>query len=255
MQSWGKDPLGDLLDDIHDPQFSTEEKLERIEKNGYWSFAYEVLHIPRSQCCLVLNALPGLILIFDRGQVGAHKVQLNSQMVKLFQILGQGETTREELVAGLWGYSYNPLRHDSLIYGLMSRVRSLLGEAEVYLVSNESGSYSLRRDFQVIQWRGAWQEKKSSMPRQGAQHNPDTKSAMLDVALNQRQRKILRYLEQNKELDLNHCLSLFEGVSKVTLSRDLSQLVERKLLLRLGRARSTSYILSSEHQSLEEKKP
>ncbi len=251
-QSWGKDPLGDLLDDLRDAQYSREEKLERIERHGYWTFAYEVLEIPRDMPCLVLNALPGLILVFDHGQVEAHKLQLHSQISKLFQILAHGETNREDLVSGLWGYAYNPLRHDTLIYGLMSRVRSLLGTAEDYLVSSESGSYSLRSDFRVIQMASSWQERMVMENIEAKERLPVLAIPELFQDINHRQRKIMRYLEQNEEIDLGVCLSLFDDVSKITISRDLSQLVDRKFLVRTGRARNTSYILNSVKNSPEE---
>ncbi len=246
-QNWGRDPLGDLIDELHDVQFSREDKLERIEKLGYWSFAYEVLDLPRQRPYLVLNALPGLILLMIHGQVEAHKLQLHSQIAKLFQILAQGETAREDLVKGLWGYTYNPLRHDALVYSLMSRVRTLLGPAESYLVSHESGSYSLRNDFTVIHLAPSWQEKSFLDKLQAAEQSGSVPE--LSNSINQRQRKILRYLEQHEEVDLASCLGLFEGISKVTLSRDLSQLVERHVLVRTGKGRSTSYILNKSQAS------
>jgi DNA-binding winged helix-turn-helix (wHTH) protein len=194
-----------------------------------------------------MNLLPGLIVVMNHGDIRTHTANPGSQLIKILQLLAQRRQTKQELIEKLWGYEYSPLRHDSLIYGLLSRVRSLLGDGQEWVSADEEG-YHLHADVQVyfhqpVNDSPRLEEAAEPQPRAPAEpypaSGPSPDTAQL---INQRQFKILRYVEQHEFINLKSCQELLADVSKVTLSRDLSFLVDQKLLVRTGKGRNTAYM-------------
>lgn len=64
------------------------------------------------------------------------------------------------------------------------------------------------------------------------------------VALNERQIKIIDYLEANKEIKNPDFNELFPNVSDDTVLRDLNDLQEKKIIAKKGRTRGARYILT-----------
>ena len=65
----------------------------------------------------------------------------------------------------------------------------------------------------------------------------------LEMGLNERQIKALTFLADKGRITNADYQSLCSSVSQETLRRDLSDLVNRNLLLRIGEKRATFYIL------------
>jgi Fic family protein len=152
-------------------------------------------------------------------------------MQKFVRLLTDGPKTKAELVHAIWGYTYHPLRHDPLIYGLVYRLRSLLGLREDWIQAQGEG-YSLRPDIKVQFFQLYANISNAPLPEE------DAKKSATD--LNIRQLRILQYLQQHETIDIQGCVELFQ-TSKVTASRDLSNLTERGLLMRSGKGRNTCY--------------
>jgi ATP-dependent DNA helicase RecG len=67
-----------------------------------------------------------------------------------------------------------------------------------------------------------------------------------DLAMNERQNKALAYIAQNQNIRSRDYQELCPDVSPETLRLDLSDLVERGILLKIGRKRGTYYILKDD---------
>ncbi|MFW7378557.1 MAG: hypothetical protein ACOH5I_07120 [Oligoflexus sp.] len=240
-ETWGRDPFGDFLDEVFDQSLAVEEKVELIQKHGYWSFIYDLLPVSRASRILAVNLLPGLIVVLNHGDVCAQKVNQSSQLIKFLHLISHKSKTKQELIQAIWGYEYHPIRHDSLIYGLLSRVRSLLGECHNWIISEED-AYRLQDDVQILFHQPTDTVKIARSPEQESEL--DALPSEVSEEMNQRHYKILRHLEQHEFINLKICQDLFADVSKVTLSRDLSFLVDKKLLMRTGKGRNTCYMKS-----------
>lgn len=66
-----------------------------------------------------------------------------------------------------------------------------------------------------------------------------------DMRLNMRQEKIIRYLVINEQIDNARCQKICNSIKR-TASRDLTGLVEKSILKRIGEKKGAYYILSSE---------
>ena len=64
-----------------------------------------------------------------------------------------------------------------------------------------------------------------------------------DLTMNERQAKALAYLQQNGRITNREYQKLCPNVSPETLRLDLSDMVERGILLKVGQKRGTYYIL------------
>ncbi|MBI3756048.1 MAG: Fic family protein [Deltaproteobacteria bacterium] len=66
-----------------------------------------------------------------------------------------------------------------------------------------------------------------------------------DLRLNMRQEKIIRYLVNNEQIDNAQCQKICNSIKR-TATRDLTGLVEKGILKRIGEKKGAYYILSSE---------
>jgi hypothetical protein len=228
---WAQDVMGDFLDSLQSHDLSLLEKIQAVLKSGLLSFLPELLSVPRTERVLYFEVEPQTLILFDHGSVYKAEGAVTTQMQKFVRLLIDGPKTKAELVHAIWGYAYHPLRHDPLIYGLVYRLRSLLGLREDWIQAQGDG-YSLRPDINV-QFFQLYANISNTVVSE-----EDTKKSATD--LNIRQLRILQYLQQHETIDIQGCVELFQ-TSKVTASRDLSNLTERGLLMRTGKGRNTCY--------------
>ena len=164
--------------------------------------------------------------------------------------LADGKRSKEDLIEAVWGYSYDPLRHDPLIYGLMGRMRHTLEEFSGWIVATDGGyqldegvsvtflSHSVKKpgtSQSVEEWDDTNQDKESS---------PFT--PFEDFDLNLRQLKFLASIKVSDLYTTNEYQKMFPSISRITASRDLNLLVKHKILKRTGKARATSYYRSTD---------
>jgi ATP-dependent DNA helicase RecG len=83
-------------------------------------------------------------------------------------------------------------------------------------------------------------QPQQSLPRQPA---PDPVRRWLEQGLNERQIMAMNFVLDNGRITNSDYSTLCPDVSSETLRRDLADLVERDLLLRIGEKRATYYIL------------
>jgi len=265
----GQDPLGDLLD-----QASTTPAKSLVEmvKQGLWGL------IPRfmgwdplsSRIILDVTELYALIQIRDRCQLSNRPIKGLSR--KLIELMGEGRFfSKQELVSKIWGYSYESLRHDSLLHSGLHQLREHLGVGTEVIQSSEEGfklmipifssvAHKLRASIEstintsplsetnkiVTSQTSQTEDKVSATTKVHGGMNSNVHQPLFTlpteyIPLNARQISLLRSLELGASIDIRRYCRQFD-VSHMTAFRDLLQLKERQFLERVGKGRSTSYI-------------
>lgn len=66
------------------------------------------------------------------------------------------------------------------------------------------------------------------------------------ILLNSRQREIYKQISDKGELEMNDLARQIKGVTRRTLRRDLSKLVDEGLVIKQGKTKSAKYLLADE---------
>lgn len=165
-----------------------------------------------------------LIIDEKKGSVSLHgsEMPLTAQSI-LFPILkaiassGLEGLSKEALVSAVWGYTYDPSVHDSLIYTNVRRLRDLI-PIDLY-----QGNYRLASE---IRWCLI----------------SDSQQAV-QLELNDRQRQILKTLRANSLISRKQVVSQLD-ISERTALRELTDMVEKRLLVKSGNGRGVTYRLA-----------
>lgn len=226
------DPLGDLLDEIK----SSPQQIDagRLINQSYLGLLAPLLPVSATTRVIYLHLAPKALLVYDRGDLRLLESGHSPKLLDLLRALAKGLRSKAELVTAVWDYTYHPLRHDTLLYTLISRLRSALGNSADWL-ENTSEGYQLASGVSVIM------PKTLPLPErpEGPSLEPAAEEPRL-AELNARQIGILQHLRHHPWIGIETCSSLFQ-TSKVTATRDLSALVKAGLILRKGKGRATLY--------------
>jgi tetratricopeptide (TPR) repeat protein len=231
----GEDPLGDLYDRARS---GNENCIGEILNSGYLGLLYTVLPIAPSNSILYFDLIPGSLLICHRGNLDFIRQGVSPSMRALIKKLIQGECSKKELIETVWGYKYDPLRHDSLIYPAISRLRLLLGERGNWIEATQQG-YRLSGQVQVRFHRSMNEVDGHPYTHTHTPANEDVST--LDV-LNYRQIALLKKLKPDDFLDVQRYKKMF-SISQITATRDLSALTALGILKRTGNGRATRYLM------------
>lgn len=234
----GEDPLGDLLDDIARRGAAA---VPEILATGFIGLLPQALGLA-SDCRAVIFGLKGeSVTVFDGGDIRHDAGGWPELTRRLLFHLARGESSKEDIARAVWDQRYNPLRHDPLIYALVARLRRLLEPQDGWLEVGENG-YRLRAGVSVsVHWDRA---EAAHAPSPSVMTAFDSHvSEALQEGLSLRQSGILQLCRRTGSLSNRAVCDAF-GVSDVTASRDLAELVEQGRLQRAGRGRSTMYVLS-----------
>ncbi len=229
----GEDPLGDLIDDLSD---NTLDVRERLLSQGFLGLIPKVLDIPLSSSAIVFGFVRDSVTLLASGHIRHDPDGWPDLVRKLFFALADHrQISKEEIVTLVWRQSYNPLRHDPLIYALIARARKVLEPYEGWLTVGE-GSYRLDAGILVRDVTITSPEKvpERVVENQVAQRYPD---------LSVRHSRIMNLCEQRGAVSNKDVCEAF-SVSEVTAGRDLADLVDRGYLRRVGKGRATSYTLA-----------
>lgn len=206
-----------------------------IFETGYFSWLYRFFDLDRGQKYILLNLEPKSITYITGDGICHKPGELSTLNYKIIAKLAQGYTTKEDLVNSVWGYRYDPLRHDSLIYSAFSALRKVFSEDSRMIETSEVG-YSLSA--QVINLL------ETSTPESDLKIIPMPQksdlSGLLELGLNSRQIQILQFLDKNQFISVKMVLKLF-STSEITANRDLRTLFQKNLVLRIGQGRATHY--------------
>lgn len=246
--SQGEDLLGDLINSLHAKSEEGFKKCLELERFGLLSIFFEA---NPGESLLVCDRKRSLCISLHKGDVSVGKIRWSENLLKIVEELSQKTLTKAELIEKCFGYSYQPERHDPLLYASLSRLRKALGENQHLLELKEHG-YQLQGSLKVKFYPSLEQvprhsnEKDSSIPSKGSETGFET----IELSINSRQLLLIKDLSARPDIFIGaRDYSKKYEVSLTTAFRDLDELFEKKILSRLGKARATRYCLSA-HASL-----
>ena len=232
------DRLGNLMDGLAQKRSDSVAKCLEL---GLLGLLHGVFGIKPGARVVVLDPLPGTLLLFDGGNVWYRAEGLSPLLRAILCRLAAGPATKEQLIHEIWKYSYSSIRHDALIYRIMSRLRILLAPHGGW-VNFDEPYYFLEKGVAIASnLRTALELPTQMPPPLVAASEPNAPEPGVAPLLNMRQRQILKTVQARGELDVQACVDAF-GISLATARRDLSQLAELSLVQRVGRARATRYV-------------
>ena len=238
------DDIGESLDRI--------EKIANLKKGQQSAELILFQELIQKGLCGLITRLPSLkslrrYLIFDwltsggivivqESEVYIQQEGFSPLLKKLLWLLSQEAQSKVQLVSNLYGYQYDPLIHDPLVYSLLSRLRKLLGPFSQLLVVDEEG---YRFDAKTVFIRREKRQiEQSSLPQT---IEPETEAGEYTV-LNSRQLDLLDEFQSGlrKVITPGSYRELF-SVSRMTATRDLGELCDKGYLVAFGKARGISY--------------
>lgn len=245
----GEDPLGDLLDLI---QSAPDKAAPIVRREEYWGLLPGLLKLGRNENALVVGFIPRGLAMISSGEVVVKRQGLTNLMARQIRVLSDGRKSKEELIQHIWGYTYDPLRHDSLLHRALATLRKLLHPFEDWL-QFDGEHYSLKDRVRIHDSLGPLGLQKET-PKlmaidpadEGAETTSKTpKAASFDykTQLNHRQNLFLKNWPVNLPIDVRAYAENFQ-VSVPSATRDLSSLLSEGFVKRIGRARGTKYIRS-----------
>ncbi len=227
--TFGEDRLGDLYDLVtrKDPA-----ALETILNERLFYFLFPYFDLKFEQQALIFDLLPKGVVMIDQGDIQVIEKGLTRGLRKILELLSHSHQSKAELVEKVWGYTYDPSRHDALIYTSISKLRQLLGRA---WIEADGKGYRLSSGVKLQMHADAVPELNDirTAPR----------SSLTNSSLNFRQLRILQAFG-NRSKDSVGVEDVMRDlkVSRATATRDLAALTDGGYLFRLGRARATRYV-------------
>ncbi len=214
-----------------------------ILENHFLTWIYRFFNLELGQNYILLNFEAKSITYITKNGIVHKPHELSTLVFKILMTLSNGFTSKETLVNSVWGYQYDPLRHDSLIYSSFSNLRKILG-TEASLIETSELGYKLNARLVNLLDQGAVPGKD---PATEISELPEIESgasekivALAKAGLNSRQIQIMSYLQRNQFISVKILVGLFE-TSEITANRDLRALYEKKFVVRIGQGRATQY--------------
>jgi hypothetical protein len=183
---------------------------------------------------LSFDLVPEKLLILSKGRAFLSHHRLTPQLRKLLTCLMNEPCQREDLVNRIWGYDYDPLRHDPMVLTLIQRLREALGPYRQSLRVKE-GIFEIFPRFEWLRTPLAEEALKKVEIKMEA-------AALAQSDLNFRQNQILAHLVLSKNVKVGEIMKQF-SVSRMTAHRDLETLRKEGYLQRKGKGRGSEYYL------------
>lgn len=229
----GEDPLGDVLDDI---ELHGHELVRGILEMGMLGLIPRALNSSPSHPQIYFGPGRGKMILISSGDVVAVESGLTAPMQKLLIMMSGGKfLSKEELVERTWGYEYDPRIHDNVLYTNVAKLRSLMREFGHWIEWSPEG-YRLMERVQIIDEN--FEEKGQLRPQHS---NASGIRKAKKIHLNLRQIEALREIEKGRALDVESYSQKYR-VCKMTACRDLTILLKKGLVVRIGKARATKYL-------------
>ena len=212
---------------------SPEKALATVLETKYYSWFFKALPLERGKNYLYLGLEKSSLTIFSQEEITHQKIP--SLARRLLEALAEGSLSKAQIVERVWGYTYHPLRHDSLVYAGLSSLRKSLGAKATWILTTETG-YCLSPSVQLRTPAGT--TPIALAPAKGI----GSTLAKKFMDLNHRQIQALEFLTQQRFICTRTYRDMF-STSEITASRDLSSLKE-KGVLKVGFGRATQYTLA-----------
>lgn len=236
----GEDRWGDLFQQA---KAQEHRALKTILEHRLYYLLHVFYGFPLGQQALLFDLLPKATLVLNQGDIFVIEKGLTRVLRRILEALSAGHRTKADLIQNVWGYSYEPERHDPLVYTSISKLRQLLGPVAIWIESDDNG-YRLRS--------GVHLSPAASTEREKPPERHALRLVQEESVLTYRQIRIMRLLSnmESESLAVEDVQRHFT-VSRATATRDLAELTQRGVLQRLGRARATRYILATDRLRLE----
>lgn len=225
-------------DAFHNFILSLESDVDPIEKiinSGYWSLLPKFMSTERGKNQLSFDVIQNRLIYFFENKIHVETRKLTKTDIKILQSLINGTKTRASLCQQVWGYTYDPIRHDTVIHTAIRSLRKNMGPGSVWIETHENGyqiSSSVKTHLLTLNVTKKAQE--DSTPDRIKQNDQD---------LNLRQIKALQILKKQEALDVANYRKIF-NVTEVTASRDLRGLKKNGFVVSIGKARAIKYVLA-----------
>lgn len=240
----GEDKLGDLIDRLYT---NDEEALNYVFKNELLGLLPRYFKIsPGTKTLLLLEDKKHLI-IFDLEDIN-HIPKLTRIQILFLKNLSSKGVSKQELIENVWGYEYDPLRHDSLIYTTVARLKKILGRKKHWIVSEEN-EYFLRDDVQVL-------FKSTKLHKNETKKNTEFPNALKDKNLRSKSNTNLTHARElnyrqiqllsdppERHLSVSDYAKLW-NVTRMTSLRDLNVLCNLGYVTKSGRGKATRYLIN-----------
>lgn len=223
-----EDPFGDLLDMVH---VKKPEALDQIVKYGIWGLLPRYYKLkPGMRYLIVLGSIDFVVAI-DSSGVHPLPAKFSKNQLKLLTTLLAGTSSKEILVKTVWGYNYDPLRHDPLIYSSIARIRKELGDFKDWLVADEEG-YRIQAGISLV-----FPDQVKKPIKTSKINEPDFDS--IELSYNHRQIQTIQKWPE-RFWSVSEYAEKW-SVTRMTALRDLKKLVESGQATSVGRGKATRY--------------
>lgn len=230
--AYGEDRIADLYQDV---LRQDERALKTVLEHGLHFFLYPCFGLDFSDKALLFDLLPRGVIVADHGNIAVIDKGFSHVLRRILEALAVSHHSKPELIQRVWGYKYDPSRHDALVYTSVSKIRQLMGPAGAWIEVDEKG-YRLQSGVRLHCEHAAYSAEETKPARK--MPKPITNSS-----LSFRQLRILATFDSgNREaLAVDEVMRDF-AVSRATATRDLGELTDQGYLRRIGRARATRYM-------------
>ncbi len=131
------DIIGSYLDQVQRDPLAAFNHVVLTE--GFFSLLYEIHEFRRGKAMMIYISQSKRVLLVQPN-LGIHlTAPLTDLHARVLLTLLQREHSKEELIQLVWGYDYETLRHDSLIYAAIGGLRKAFGLCSEWLQNTENG--------------------------------------------------------------------------------------------------------------------
>lgn len=224
-----EDQLGNLIDQL---SLKNVDAFEASIEKEIFHLSKTFFSNRRKRKSLCFHPKNKGILICSEEGVTFVETKMSKNQISLITEISSGPKSKEDLVEKVWGYSYDPIRHDHLVYTAIKRIRLALKEYSHWLISDDE-HYRWEGDVEVIL---TGEKKAPTMKKIEVLPTPQALEH-----LNFRQIQLIEGAFSEPFSAGDH--SEYFGVNRMTSFRDIKELVEIGLLVKRGRGKGTKYFL------------
>ena len=230
----GEDPLGDVIDLVENQK---DGAFEAVKDKQLFGLLPRVFGLPLGVKGLYLGPHRRDLIVLNGSDIDYIDHGVTAPLKKLIIILsGREFKSKEFLVRQIWGYEYNSLIHDSVLYATIGKLRKIIGSALSWVEWANEG-YRLNPEIRVF---SATKELRPEQQSKLANENTRLKIEEFNL----RQLKLIRYAKSGESITVRNYMKK-NKICGMTAFRDLASLHKSGHLVRIGKGRATVYIINA----------